>query len=148
MILANCMKIAVLFWIDIAIVMLMSVVLPTVIVYWKCCLPWFLRGLSLRFIVTLQPAPISLQLGPHLGGTKHSRSFPLWDTSTYISHNPHNIWDDTHNVGCILMLVTVCLLHFSVCTPSNQTLAFCIKSGQCQDLQRQHGPVQRRRHVL
>lgn len=32
-------------------------------------LPWFLlRGFSLRFTAGLQPAVVSLQLGPHFGG--------------------------------------------------------------------------------
>lgn len=53
------------------------------------CLPWFLLllGVSLRFIIALQPAAVSLQLGPHFGGTEDGRFVPLWDTNVCMEHS-------------------------------------------------------------
>lgn len=56
------------------------------------CLPRFLLlGVGLGFIVAQQPAAVSLQLGPHFGGTEHGCFVPLWDTNmcTEHSHTSH-----------------------------------------------------------
>lgn len=103
-------------------------------------LPWLLfHGFILRFTAALQPAGVSLQLGPHFGGTEHSCSVPLWDTNTYMSHNhtqthTHHLRYFTH---CRLhhsdILITICLIACMIFSPlwahihHNQLLVFCIK---------------------
>lgn len=42
------------------------------------------RGFSLGIIPLLQPAAVSLQLGPDLGGPEHGRFLSIWNTHMHI----------------------------------------------------------------
>lgn len=102
------------------------------------CLPWFLLfGVSLRFIVALQPAAVSLQLGPHFGGTEHGCFVPLWDTNMHMEHSHTSHLKD----------IAACSINTSLSTSSwyqaacsgwdtqhNEPLVFSTKAGQRQKL--------------
>lgn len=45
---------------------------------------FLIRGFSLGIVLLLQPAVVSLQLGPDLGGPEHGRFLSIWNTHMHI----------------------------------------------------------------
>lgn len=45
---------------------------------------FLIHGFSLGVIPLLQPAAVPLQLGPYLGGPEHGRFVPIWNTHVCI----------------------------------------------------------------